>query len=651
MSINEVHEIMTGKAIKMTRRKIDRMFKKHFQISKLYMIGALLTVLLFLLAGRQVYTSVTVNYAKDPTGNAFVTVYGEDGILKKGEVQDGTAKLYFWGKEITGISPIHYDAYEKLYITGIKLRVHGKTVADMGPEQIVEYFRPNSGIRELRPTAEGICLTTESDQPVLLVTRELQQKIDSTADFMSVLNLVFFLMLYTMIYWYLFRVLDILHHHRCEDILDAVLGIVGIGAMLLSWNIAFTSAYGGTVHPDEIQTRAAVDYYRTHWIQPDVRSDFVAGTVSGYGMTRLSEINLYYLFAGKLANIFDFEMSFRAFGMLMILILCCFVLKNIKKERFLAILFFATPQLWYLFSYATSDAYDYLISVFAIYEVLSENSGLHRILRDPWNKRHIPWYLWAGYLFANLLMAKKTFYTVLVTIFLLLLYHLIFAEREKKKLLFIKYMGLLTITFAIVLVRYAPDLGYYGLHKNEAVEQVIEATALQEYKPSTPAASQAKSTLLHEKGVSLGEFFTEWKFNQELFKNYFGYYGIYSLQSRPAYYLLMGVLYIAFLGTVGFSVHRNIKNRKAKGEQVMSIRLTYWTMWGMLLMMYLLTIYNAYFVDFQPQGRYLFPAIPAIACQMTLGEKSGEEKTVRTIITAIAVVSLYSFYKIAYLNF
>jgi len=606
---------------------------------------------MFLLWGRQVYTHITVNYAKDPTGDAIVTVYGENRILGERKVEEGTAELYFWGRDITGISPIHYDSFEELYLKNIEIRVHGKLVAAMTPEEILKSLIPNDGIRDIQVTEQGLCLTTQSDRPLLMLTQELRDRIENTANFMCILNFLFFLMIYTIVYWYLFKVLDLVHHHSYEDVLDAVIGIVGIAAMLLSWNIAFTSAYGGTVHPDEMQTRAAVEYYRTHWIQPDVRSPFVAETVSGYGMTRLSEINLYYLFAGKLANICDFEMSFRALGMLMILVLVCLVLKNIKKERFMTILFFATPQLWYLFSYATSDAYDYLFSVFAIYEVLSESSGLNRILKEPFRKRHIPAYLGIGFIFANLLMAKKTFYVVLVTIFLLLLYRLIFSKKEEKKQLFFKYLGLLAVSFAIVLVRYAPDLGYYGLNKSAAVDQVIEATAWTEYKPSTPAISQAKSTLLYEKGVSLKAFFTEWNFNQELFRNYFGHYGIYSLQAKDWYYVLMGALYIALFAVIGILVHKNIKCQKTQGEPVLRIRLTYWTMWGMMGLMYLLTIYNAYFVDFQPQGRYLFPALPAFAAQMALYREAGEDKTVRTLLTVIAIVSLYSFYKIAYLNF
>ncbi len=623
--------------------------KIHF--SKIYLIGLLLTFGLFLLTGRQVYTHVTLNYAYDPAGEAIAAVYRGEEKLAEAEVIGTAADLYFWGADFTSISPIHYDTYEELYLTSVEIKLHGISVCSLNPSQMLENLIPNEGIRRLQIEEEGLNIMTDSDSPAFELAEELRASLLSAAGFISILNLLVFILLWTFIYWYLFKVLDLRQDCSYENLLDAVLGLVGVAAMLLAWGIAFTSAYGGTVHPDEMQTRAAIEYYRTHWIQPDVRSAFVAETVSGYGMTRLSEINLYYLFAGKFANLCGFPMAFRVFGMLLMLVLTGFILKNIKKERYIAVLFFLTPQLWYLFSYATSDAYDYLFTVFAAYEVLSERSVLSRLLSQKFQKKHIPLYLGIGFVFANLLMAKKTFYVVLLTMFMLLLYRLIFAKKEEKKQLFIKYLCLLSVAFAIVAVRYLPDFGYYGLNKSAAVEQVIEATAWPEYKPSTPAADQAKSTLLYEKGVSLKEFFTDWNFNGELLKNYFGYYGIYSLEAKPWYYALMGALYVALFVTIGVLLHQRIRIRQADGESVLQLRLTYWTMWGMIGLMYLLTIYNAYFVDFQPQGRYLFPALPALACQLTLDHKVAEHRAIRTLITAIAVLSLYSFYKIAYLNF
>ena len=624
---------------------------RKVRISKIYFIGLLLTFLLFLFTGREVYTHLTMNYTYDPSGDVYVTVYGEEDILHQEMIEEGVGDFFFWGSDITGISPIHYDASQVIYLDSIEIRIHGDLVAKMDAPMIMENFIPNDGILDMELTEEGVYLTTISDQPTLLLTEELRGRIDRMSDLMSILNLIFYVMVWSFIYWYLFRVLDLRKDRSYENLLDAVIGLVGVAAILLSWNIAFTSPYGVTIHPDEMQTRAAIDYYRTHWIQPDVRSEFVATTVSGYGMTRMSEINLYYLFAGRFANLCGFTMSFRALGMLMILILGYLVLKNVKKERYMAMLFFATPQLWYLFSYATSDAYDYLFTVIAVYEVLAENSALNKLLRKPFKGKQLPAYLGVGFVFANLLMAKKTFYVVLATIFLLLLYRLIFAKKEERKQLFIKYLCLLVIAIGVVLVRYYPDFGYYGLHKGAAVKEVIETTALPEYKPSTPAIEQAKSTLLFEKGVTLKEFFKDWDFNGRLFKNYFGHYGIYSLKAEDWYYNLMTGLYLALFASVGALVHKNIKKQKASGESVLRARLTYWSMWAMILLMYLLTIYNAYFVDFQPQGRYLFPALPALACQIGLYKEVEEHKVIRTLVTAIAVVSLYSFYKIAYLNF
>ena len=622
--------------------------EKGFRISKRYLIGLLFTVILFLCTGRQVYTHITLNYGEDPTGDAYASVLKEDKVLAAYEVTEGVAELFFWGADFNRLLPIHYDSHEELCLTRLEIRMHGFLVADLKGEEILSYFTPNEDFEYVTTDAQGLVLKTQDEFPALVASEELREQMRGISLYGYLLNLLFYVLVYTLMYWYFFRVLKIHKEFSYDNVVDAVLGLIAVAALLLSWAIAFGSDYGVTVHPDEMQTRAAVDYYRTHWIQPDVRSEFVAGTVSGYGMTRLSEINLYYVFAGKFANLCVFEMSFRALGMLMFLVLTVFVLKRIKKDKYLAILFFATPQLWYLFSYATSDAYDYMFTVFAIYEVLSEHSSLNRILKEPFQRRHIPVYLGLGFVFANLLMAKKTFYLVLVTLFVLLLYRLIFVKKGEHRKLLWKYLGLLGVAFGIVFLRYIPDLYYYGLGKGEAVKQVIEMTALPEYKPSTPAILQAKSTLLYEKGVTLKEFFTEWNFNGELFKNFFGLYGIYSLKAKEWYYVVMGALYVCLLGTTGVLNHKCFRKKSAG---VLKYRITYWSMWGLIGFMYLLTIYNAYFVDFQPQGRYLFPALPAIATQLALDKKVESNKVVRTLILLIGLLSLYSFYKIAYLNF
>ena len=151
---------------------------RKIRFSYIYFLGLVLTFVLFLFTGRQVYTHLTMNYAEDPSGDAFVTVYGEVGVLHEGVVEDGVADLYFWGSDITGISPIHYNTFEELYLECIQIRVHGETVAKMDAQMMMEYLSPNDGIQDMTLTEQGVCLTTSNDQPVLQLSEELQSQIN-----------------------------------------------------------------------------------------------------------------------------------------------------------------------------------------------------------------------------------------------------------------------------------------------------------------------------------------------------------------------------------------------------------------------------------------------------------------------------------------
>ena len=140
---------------------------------------------------------MTINYGADPAGDAFVTVYGEEGVLHEAAVEDGIADFFFWGTDITGISPIHYNTFEELYLTGIQIRVHGETVVKMDAEMIMNYFTPNDGISEMNLTEQGVYLTTKSDQPILQLTDVLRDKIDRMAMFTSFLNLLFYIIVWS----------------------------------------------------------------------------------------------------------------------------------------------------------------------------------------------------------------------------------------------------------------------------------------------------------------------------------------------------------------------------------------------------------------------------------------------------------------------
>ena len=99
--------------------------EKGFRISKRYFIGLLVALLLFFLTGRQVYTHITLNYDKDPTGEAYASAGYEKNVLVETKVIDGVAELFFWGSDFTELLPIHYDSHEELCLTQLEIRMHG----------------------------------------------------------------------------------------------------------------------------------------------------------------------------------------------------------------------------------------------------------------------------------------------------------------------------------------------------------------------------------------------------------------------------------------------------------------------------------------------------------------------------------------------
>ena len=73
------------------------------------------------------------------------------------------------------------------------------------------------------------------------------------------------------------------------------------------------------------------------------------------------------------------------------------------------------PQVWYLFSYGTSDALDYLMAVLVLYQLTKPDSMLHGMLRRKFSPKEIWRYLLVGFLFGHILTAKANYYVIPVS--------------------------------------------------------------------------------------------------------------------------------------------------------------------------------------------------------------------------------------------
>lgn len=399
--------------------------------------------------------------------------------------------------------------------------------------------------------------------------------------------------------------------------------------------IALNSA--DTLHPDEQQTKPAILYYTNHNLPPDVR-ELDSSYFSGYGMTRLGELNLYYFFAGKLAAIFSIPFNFRLLNILLAFILTVIGIKNVRKNLPLALVFCLTPQLWYLFSYSTSDAFDFFLSALCLEQLLQKDSFLNQALHKKFQELSWFHFLLPGILFGFLLMSKKNFYLIPLWLFFCLLYQILSAPKEERRKLLCRCLILLGIAFFIFFLRVCMDLPVYGFEKSQIVDQVIEQNSLYEYKPSTPARERAPSVTLMEKGTSLITTLTKMNFHKLLLESFCGLYGCYSVGTNSLYYWIYGILLASLLCFIGFYIW-NKGNRFQK--------LTYFTCVFCELLSYLLVIYNAYVIDFQPQGRYLFPALIVAIYTSSICPELKDSRYFSVLVLGLSTLSLLSFWLVA----
>ena len=392
-----------------------------------------------------------------------------------------------------------------------------------------------------------------------------------------------------------------------------------------------------TIHPDEYQTEPAIMYYANHNALTDVR-DLDHSYFSGYGMTRLWELNIYYFLAGKLAMLLPVVWNFRGFSLLLATILTVMGIGMYKENPLLTVAFCITPQLWYLFSYATSDAFDFFLGYLCLYQILKKNSFLHKILEQNGRWYH---YIPLGILFGLTLMSKKNYYLIPLWLFFFFLYEVIFAPKEKRKHLILSCITLFCIALLTLGIRMALDFSVYGLDKSNIIEEVTLMQADYEYKSTTPLADMAPSIYLHQKGISLSTLLTQMGFHTLLGESFCGLYGAYAIGTPPVYYITYGLCFFALFVFGSYGVLKtNFREKNAKNI------LSYITCVGLMLLSYLLVIYNAYFIDFQPQGRYLFPALLVFVYLLSLDETLPKRKSFQILVTFLALLSLASFYLI-----
>ncbi len=417
-------------------------------------------------------------------------------------------------------------------------------------------------------------------------------------------------------------------------------------SMVLMLVVIMAGISARNIHPDEYVHLAAASYYQDNWLPPEIEDEAIENTYSVYGMSRLNNGEIYYLLAGKSARFFkalnvDDLLSLRLLNVLLFSLIVLYTIHSIPA-RAVALPFLISPQIWYVFSYCTSDAFALFICFIAGCELIRPASLLNKALgSESVIKRILPT-VTIALLLGLLFLLKKNYYPFIAFFYFCLLLRIVKPDSPGSRSTAVFRIIALTV-FALCFAGIRIGMDYYvnGLDRQEKILTMQEKTAKKNFKPSTEL--EEKHIYLHKKarGIPLKSLIVKDKWFGKTFQTGFGMYGYFTIKAPPKYYEIAKwfalILLIYFLGTIFI-----------RGSFEDSIVAIIAAMLSVALIG--VSLYHSWTMDFQAQGRYLFP----ILCMsgVVLGrcrELFGARLFVLSV-SQLYLLGLYSFIFVALVN-
>ncbi|MBL1179155.1 DUF2142 domain-containing protein [Pantanalinema sp. GBBB05] len=383
-------------------------------------------------------------------------------------------------------------------------------------------------------------------------------------------------------------------------------------AIVISLCIATQTTFNA--HPDEFIHVDAFRYFQGRWFPPEVGSDQVA--YSSYGNSRVYAQELVYILYGNLANlgktvlgIQPNYLTYRLFNVgLFGITLSSLLFAKLKNFRldWLGYAILCTPQIYYLYSYANSDAWALSVSLFLfiiavkIYQQSVENSTV----KD---------FLLLGILTGLLLVAKKNFYLGLFLPYSLIGFSTI-HWLTKIRFQWVQLQRCLLPLFAWLIsacLIMAPLQIIYPLSQGDFQAKILqtqEAKAKAEYKPSN---ATFKYLRMGEKGYSYWDIAFRKRWLKFSTRSFWGLYGYMNLRNPHwvydvVFYCTIGLLSLTGLTLVQTQAWQDLFLAICLPISVVVIGLNVFV-----------SLHHSLTVDLQAQGRYLFPSFIPVALWLT----------------------------------
>lgn len=345
-------------------------------------------------------------------------------------------------------------------------------------------------------------------------------------------------------------------------------------------------------------------------------SDFVANIDSLYLVHRLVSVIsgvLSVFFTYKIGQLLKFETNYLYF--------------------FVAV-FALVPQFSFINSFVNLDAFTVFIVILIMYLLLKAE-------KKQWECKYL---IFLGIAFSLALMSYFNGYVILPAA---VFYFFISSKGNKKAL---KKVGIVLLIMFLFAGPYflRNIILYQELFGFEINSQLSEELAIDELKPSNRLTPDAQ-------GWTLNEMLFDNNWLEISFYSFWAAFGPMSIWLPNEYYYVFVV--ISFLAIIGIVLrgYLAVKDRKIEKNILFKHRFFLMQIIIIVLTMFL-SIYYSYFSDFQPQGRYLYPAYFSIIYLLTLGMKFIFDSKYKNIIYIIFVMYLlylnfYSLYKLVFVTY
>jgi hypothetical protein len=410
------------------------------------------------------------------------------------------------------------------------------------------------------------------------------------------------------------------------------------GAWLLIIIMAGTSKIN--VHPDEYVHMNASSYYQDNWLPPLYENPEIRKTYSLYGISKLNDTEMFYLLAGKYEKMLTaFRMSEvfskRLLNVTLFGLIFLFTIRN-RRARLVAIPLLLSPQIWYVFSYCNSDALAVTVAFFTGCQLVDSDGLLQRYLKGSSWKISIVSVVTMGVLFGLLFLLKKNYYPYIAFFYFCAGLKLFFTEEYywERRQAFFRFCLITILGLAIFGARSGLDFHVNGMDRQQKLVTLQEDLAHDNYKPSTPLDKKIHSLHLKDRGTTLKDMFYTYHWGEQTFQSSFGVFEYFTITASTTYYNLVRYSGIILAGFVFCSI-------LLRGGWLGSTMLLGAT--GLSVALIGASAYLSWTVDFQPQGRYLFPIVAMFGIVYGLYHKHVNAQLLTFGVVCMYVLACYNF--------